>query len=77
MNTIGTSDGIVEVNNIIGMYINEKNSEFEIKLVCTDGIRLFAKYPTREKAEYFFYDLAMKINYEQNRANLPSNFLLA
>lgn len=77
MFTIGTSDGEVEVNSIIGMYISEENSEFKINLVCTDGVRLFAKYPTREKAERFFYDLAMKIDYSQRRVTLPSNFLLA
>lgn len=77
MNTIGTSDGIVEVNSIIGMYISEEKSEFKINLVCTDGVHVFAKYPTREKAERYFCDLAMKIDYAQNRVTLPSNFLLA
>lgn len=76
MNTIGTSDGIVEVSSIIGMYISEENSEFKINLLCTDGVRLFAKYPTREKAERYFYDLAMKISHAQKRVTLPSNFML-
>ena len=64
--------GCVEVDSILGVGIAESKSGFTIEFLCTDGVHVFAEYPTLEKAERYFCDLVMKIEHTRK----SSNFLL-
>ena len=74
MKIIGTVDGCVAINSILGVGIAEREETFNIELLCTDGIHVFAEYSTLEKAERYFRDLLIKINHTQRQ---ETNFLLA
>lgn len=79
--TIGTkNDGVIDADSIVAMGVSEdkENSVFKIVFICMDGNKhVFAEYPTLEKAERYFYDLAMKFEYWRRPVKLPENFLLA
>lgn len=74
MKTIETVDGRVAISSILGVGINERKNVFAIELLCTDGVHIFANYPTLEKAERYFRDLLIKINHTQRQ---ETNILLA
>lgn len=73
--TIGTqNDGVIDVDSIVAMGISEdkENSVFKIVFICMDGNKhVFAEYPTLEKAERYFYDLAIKFEYLRRPLNCP------
>ena len=62
MKTIGG----IKVDSIIGIYVVECEQIFKIRFLCYDDVYDFAEYATLEKAEFYFYDLFVKLKYVHN-----------